>query len=160
MKLYTIGSLKCTAEQFFAALKASGAVRVVDVRCTSTGYTHGFANSNDLPYLLQALCNMEYTHLPALGPTRNLLSSYKAGTITWAQYEEQFIELLQWRRIEKLPIKHILDNAVLLCFENDALHCHRRLVAEYLAQHWAPNVSIEHLQPSTRAKQQLALAEP
>jgi len=38
----------------------------------------------------------------------------------------------------------LLHNAVLLCSEDKPHHCHRRLVAEYLAQHWA-NVEIVHL---------------
>jgi len=33
---------------------------------------------------------------------------------------------------------------VLLCSEATPHHCHRRLAAEYLAEHWA-DVTIEHL---------------
>ena len=38
----------------------------------------------------------------------------------------------------------LIDNAVLLCSEATPHHCHRRLVAEYLLQHWG-DISITHL---------------
>ncbi|POP59659.1 hypothetical protein C3L32_10125, partial [Pseudomonas aeruginosa] len=37
-----------------------------------------------------------------------------------------------------------IDNSCLLCSEDKPHHCHRRLVAEYLAGKW-PNVEIVHL---------------
>ncbi|WP_225062605.1 DUF488 family protein [Nocardia sp. alder85J] len=51
---------------------------------------------------------------------------------------------MKYRRIEETIPQELLDNAVLLCSEDKAHHCHRRLVAEYLAQHW-DNILIEHL---------------
>ena len=48
------------------------------------------------------------------------------------------------RRIEKMPIKRLLANACLLCSEDTADHCHRRLVAEYLQEQWG-NIEIIHL---------------
>jgi uncharacterized protein (DUF488 family) len=48
------------------------------------------------------------------------------------------------RSIEDAVPHDLLNNAILLCSEDKPRHCHRRLVAEYLAQHW-DNVTIEHL---------------
>jgi uncharacterized protein (DUF488 family) len=48
------------------------------------------------------------------------------------------------RQIEKVIRREALDNAVLLCSEENARYCHRRLVAEYLADQWG-DVTIEHL---------------
>ena len=48
------------------------------------------------------------------------------------------------RRIEQTVDPILLDNAVLLCSEERPHHCHRRLVAEYLAEHWT-DVAISHL---------------
>jgi uncharacterized protein (DUF488 family) len=45
------------------------------------------------------------------------------------------------RHIENTP-RELLDGACLLCSEETPHHCHRRLVAEYLKQHWR-DVEIE-----------------
>jgi uncharacterized protein (DUF488 family) len=47
------------------------------------------------------------------------------------------------RHIENTP-RELLDGACLLCSEETPHHCHRRLVAEYLKQHWR-DVEIEHI---------------
>jgi uncharacterized protein (DUF488 family) len=38
----------------------------------------------------------------------------------------------------------MLDGGCLLCSEEKPQHCHRRLVAEYLAEKWG-DVEIEHI---------------
>ena len=45
--------------------------------------------------------------------------------------------------IEQIDTKE-LDGACLLCSENTPHQCHRRLVAEYLKEHWQ-KIEIEHL---------------
>ncbi|HEX5337516.1 MAG TPA: DUF488 family protein [Gallionella sp.] len=40
--------------------------------------------------------------------------------------------------------RELLDGRCLLCSEDKPHHCHRRLVAEYLKQHWG-DVEIVHL---------------
>jgi uncharacterized protein (DUF488 family) len=52
--------------------------------------------------------------------------------------------LLKERRIEHTLPRKLVDNAVLLCSEDKPHHCHRRLVAEYLAEHWK-GITIEHM---------------
>lgn len=47
-------------------------------------------------------------------------------------------------RPDLAPTQDLLDDAVLLCSEDQASRCHRRLVADYLAGHW-DDVTIEHL---------------
>jgi hypothetical protein len=61
----------------------------------------------------------------------------------WPLYESQFLDLMRSRRIENTP-REILDAACLLCGEETPHHCHGRLVAEYLRQHWR-DVEIEHI---------------
>lgn len=73
-----------------------------------------------------------------------MLDDYKKRDVGWATYEAQFLDLMQSRHIENTVPQELLDNAVLLCSEHSAQQCHRRLVAEYLAQQWV-DVSIEHL---------------
>ncbi|WP_137816580.1 DUF488 domain-containing protein [Gandjariella thermophila] len=87
---------------------------------------------------------MAYTHRPDLAPTQPMLDDYKKRGVSWATYEERFLELMGRRGIENGVPRELLDNAVLLCSEDRPHHCHRRLVAEYLVQRW-DSVTIEHL---------------
>ncbi|MCV7079579.1 DUF488 domain-containing protein [Mycobacterium szulgai] len=145
MKLYTIGFTKKSAERFFGLLKEAQATRLVDVRLNNVSQLAGFAKRDDLKFFLRAICNMDYVHCPELAPTQEMLDSYKKrGERTWAEYESQFTDLIKARRIEETVPQALLDNAVLLCSEDKPHHCHRRLVAEYLAQRWG-DMNIEHL---------------
>ncbi|KQH76220.1 MAG: DUF488 domain-containing protein [Mycobacterium sp.] len=142
--LYTIGFTKKSAQRFFDLLRNSPATRLVDVRLNNVSQLAGFAKRDDLKFFLHELCDMDYAHHVELAPTQHMLDAYKKRDGTWAAYEAEFIALMQQRRIEDTVSTALLHNAVLLCSEDKPHHCHRRLVAEYLAQHWA-NVEIVHL---------------
>ena len=95
--------------------------------------------------LLKEICAAGYEHRPELSPTKELLDGYKKGSLAWEEYEAAFLALLAARRVEeKLDERSFQTPTVLLCSEPTAEHCHRRLVAEYLAAKWG-DVSIVHL---------------
>lgn len=145
MEIYTIGFTQKSARQFFDILKSNGIRRLVDVRLSNTGQLAGFTKSVDLAYFLHAICGAEYIHQPLLAPTKELLSDYRHGKRTWAEYEDIFNALLAERRIETAISPDLFDiPAVMLCSEPTAEQCHRRLVAEYLQRHW-DDVTIRHL---------------
>lgn len=144
MKIYTIGFTKKSAEKFFGLLRASGAATLVDIRLNNVSQLAGFAKRDDLKYFLGELCGMAYIHRPDLAPTQPMLDDYKKQGAGWATYEHRFLELMEQRRIADNSPRELLDNAVLLCSEDKPDHCHRRLVAEYVARHW-DSVTIEHL---------------
>ncbi|KUN78533.1 DUF488 family protein [Streptomyces griseoruber] len=144
MKLYTIGFTKKSAEKFFGLLREAEVTTLVDVRLNNVSQLSGFAKRDDLRYFLSEICDVQYTHRTELAPTQDMLNAYKKRGVGWAAYEERFLELMKERQIEDTVRQEVFDNAVLLCSEDNARHCHRRLVAEYLAQHW-DNVTIEHL---------------
>ena len=144
MKLSTIGFTKKSARRFFDLLHQSGAKRIVDVRLNNRSQLAGFAKQDDLAYFLSELCEMEYVHLPALAPTKEMLDAYKKRRGDWKTYEGRFIALMRERRIEETIPKEIVVDSCLLCSEDKPHYCHRRLVAEYLKQHWG-NVEIAHL---------------
>ncbi|MFE3586535.1 DUF488 family protein [Streptomyces niveus] len=144
MKLYTIGFTKKSAEKFFGLLREAGVTALADVRLNNVSQLSGFAKRDDLRYFLGELCGAQYAHRTELAPTKEMLDAYKKRDVGWAVYEEQFLELMKTRRIEDAIRRESLDNAVLLCSEDNARHCHRRLVAEYLARQW-DDVTIEHL---------------
>ncbi len=144
MKLSTIGFTRKPARRFFDLLRQSGARRVVDVRLHNGSQLAGFAKKDDLAYFLGELCGMEYVHLPALAPTKEMLDDYRKRRCDWETYEDRFIALMRERRIEATVQREIVSDGCLLCSEDKPHHCHRRLVAEYLKQHWG-DVEIVHL---------------
>lgn len=144
MKIYTIGFTKKPASTFFGLLRQSGAERLVDVRLNNVSQLAGFAKRDDLSYFLAEICGMGYHHELQLAPTKDMLDDYKKHGARWDDYERWFLDLIAERQIEDRVSPTLLDNSVLLCSEATAHHCHRRLVAEYLAERWG-DVTIEHL---------------
>ena len=143
VKIFTIGFTKTSAKGFFDRLKASGARRIVDVRLNNISQLAGFAKRDDLAYFASEICGMDYSHLPALAPTQQILDEYKKSKGSWTNYERKFLQLMEDRKIEGLRPEQI-DGACLLCSEDKPHQCHRRLVAEYLKSKWG-DVQIRHL---------------
>ena len=75
----------------------------------------------------------------------------KRKHIGWKEYEHRFIDLMAERQIEDRINPQTLEDACLLCSEDEPHYCHRRLVAEYLKKHWG-NVKIEHLGDTARSR--------
>ncbi len=145
MKIFTIGFTKKSAETFFTRLKTAGVQRLIDVRLNNVSQLAGFTKKDDLRYFTKAICNIEYVHLPELAPTADILDPYKkAKNGDWVAYERQFLDLMRSRHIESTISREMLDGGCLLCSEEKPDHCHRRLVAEYLKEHWR-DVEIEHI---------------
>ncbi len=144
MKIYTIGFTKKSASTFFGLLRRSGAERLVDVRLNNVSQLAGFAKRDDLAYFLAELGGMDYVHELQLAPTKTMLDNYKKHGASWGDYELWFLDLIAERRVEATIPRELVANSVLLCSEATPHHCHRRLVAEYLAEQWR-DVTIEHL---------------
>jgi uncharacterized protein (DUF488 family) len=144
MKVFTIGFTKKTAETFFNRLSSAGIKRLIDVRLNNVSQLAGFTKKEDLRYFTKKICNVDYLHLPELAPTQEMLDDYKKRKGDWGKYEREFLDLMQARSIERKLSPEVLDGACLLCSEEKPVHCHRRLVAEYLKKKWA-NMEIEHL---------------
>jgi uncharacterized protein (DUF488 family) len=144
VNLYTIGFTKKSAAKFFGLLSDAGVATLVDIRLNNVSQLAGFAKRDDLKYFLSEICGIHYTHQVDLAPTQQMLDDYKKRGDTWATYESRFLELMASRRIEERFPREMLDNAVLLCSEDKPHQCHRRLVAEYLADAWG-GVDVQHL---------------
>lgn len=142
--LFTIGFTKKSAEKFFTSLRASGVKTLVDVRLNNVSQLAGFSKRDDLRFFLKEICEIEYVHLADLAPTKEMLDAYKKSGGSWDEYAKRFLDLMAARRIEDTLSKEMLSNSCMLCSEDKPLHCHRRLVAEYLQERWN-GVSIEHL---------------
>ena len=144
MKIFTIGFTKKSAETFFTRLKSAGVRHLVDVRLNNVSQLAGFTKRDDLRFFTKTICNIDYVHLPALAPTAEILDAYKKQKGDWGTYERQFLNLMRSRRIEETTSRELIDGGCLLCSEETAYHCHRRLVAEYLKEKWGA-VEIEHI---------------
>lgn len=137
MEIYTIGFTRKTAEQFFGALKRAGVRRLVDIRLNNTSQLAGFTKRDDLPFFLKEICGAEYVHEPLLAPTQELLDEYRKENGDWQRYEQRFLRLMAERRIEEQLDRRLFDvPTALLCSETTPDRCHRRLVVEYLRDHW------------------------
>jgi uncharacterized protein (DUF488 family) len=144
VNVYTIGFTKKPARRFFELIGASGVRRVVDVRLNNVSQLAGFAKRDDLEYFLRTICDIDYTHLPQLAPTQDMLDQYRKTGGSWTEYERQFLDLMRQRQIELTTPPELIQDACLLCSEHEPHRCHRRLVAEYLAAHWG-RLNIKHL---------------
>jgi uncharacterized protein (DUF488 family) len=145
MEVYSIGFTKKSAERFFGLLKRAGIRCLVDVRLNNISQLAGFAKRDDLCFFLKEICGATYRHEPLLAPTQELLDEYKKRKGGWQEYEARFLALMKERRIENnIPKSLFEEPAVLLCSEERAEQCHRRLVLEYLTEKWG-GLTIHHL---------------
>jgi len=133
MKIYTIGFTKKTLEDFVTRLKKSGIQRVVDIRLNDTSQLSGFAKSPDLAFILKQF-GIEYVSVKSLAPDKPLLDKYQKDK-NWEEYEAGFKALMNSRNAKETLNSLQLDKKIscLLCSEDKPEKCHRRLVAEMLA---------------------------
>jgi uncharacterized protein (DUF488 family) len=144
IKLFTIGFTGKPAEKFFNLLRNAGVNKVVDTRINNVSQLAGFAKGNDLKFFVKEIGNMSYEHNVDFAPTKELLSKYRDKKMSWQEYETEYLNLLDMRRIaQKTDIEKLHENC-LLCSEHTPEKCHRRLLAEYL-KHVKNDVEIIHL---------------
>ncbi len=143
MTLYTIGFSQKSAEEFFKILKSNNVIRLIDIRLNNKSQLAGFANVKHLPYFLR-IHDIEYLYRPDFAPSKELLNGYKNKSISWQEYEIQYRKILNQRNIIGKIDWDIFNDSVLLCSEPTANQCHRRLLAEYLAQN-RTDIEIIHL---------------
>lgn len=144
MKLFTIGFTKKSAKTFFEILIENEVKTVIDIRLNNKSQLAGFTKGDDLPYFLEEIAEIDYIHMPNLAPPKNLLQSYKKNKVVWSDYQDEYLKILIERNILKNLNQSILKNSCLLCSEPTPENCHRRLLAEYLADNLG-NIDIIHL---------------
>ncbi len=145
MEIYTIGFTRKSAAAFFEIVKGASIELLVDVRLNNVSQLAGFSKRDDLAYFLKTICGAEYKHEPLLAPTQDMLDKFKKTKGPWKDYERQFLTLLSERGVEKkIPKTLFHKRTILLCSEETAEHCHRRLIVDYLNSKWG-NVEAKHL---------------
>jgi len=146
MKLYTLGFTKKNAREFFEILSRKQIKLLLDVRLNNKSQLAGFTKSEDLKYFLETICSCDYLHCPEFAPSPEILDEYKDKKISWQQYTEQFLNLMNERDCIKDFSKRFADcgSVVLLCSEPNAADCHRGLLGEMIANQFK-GVVLEHL---------------
>src|SRR5665213_4309099 len=102
MEIYSIGFTQKSAGEFFGALKTHQIQRLLDVRLNNTSQLAAFAKQADLSYFLREICGAAYEHEPLLAPTQEMLDSYKKKKGSWDTYTEEYLSLIQSRKIESV----------------------------------------------------------
>ena len=134
IKLFTIGFTKKNAKEFFNLLKDNHVNKIVDTRINNTSQLSGFAKADDLRYFAKEIAGINYQHKIDFAPTKELLSKYRKGNMTWDEYEKEYLNLLDMRKVSKKVDVHKLHENCLLCSEHTVEKCHRRLLAEYFKE--------------------------
>jgi uncharacterized protein (DUF488 family) len=146
--LFTIGFTKKTAEEFFRLLQEAGVQKVIDIRENRVGQLAGFSKYPDLPFFLDRLLGVRYEYQPLFAPSPEIRDVYRK-TRDWPQYEKSFLELMEQRKVlEQIKPEDFEGKVALLCSEPGPEKCHRRLVAEMLAQRWNDHghqIEVQHL---------------
>jgi uncharacterized protein DUF488 len=146
--LYTIGFTQKTAEQFFSLLADALVTKLVDIRENRTGQLQGFARFPDIAFFLERIVRAKYFYEPIFAPSPEIRDAYRSSH-DWSQYETSFRQLMRNRNaIELARPEDYSGNVALLCSEPIAEKCHRRLVAELLAEKWnasGHSVEVRHL---------------
>ncbi len=145
IKLYTIGFTEKPASKFFQLLEHNKVKKIVDTRVSNNSQLSGFAKGKDLAFFAKQLANIDYEHQLKFAPSKELLGAYRMKEISWEEYAEEYINLLDERDIKEGINLESLNECCLLCSEHTAEKCHRRLLAEYL-QELNSDIEIIHLQ--------------
>lgn len=139
-KIFTIGFSGKSPDAFIEVLNAVRVRAIWDIRQWRTSAYVPFYSGDSLA----AVLGNRYEYHPEFAPTSETLVGHKDGRITWPNYERMYRELLATRHPTAALTPANLDRICLLCTEKSAHQCHRRLAAEYIAEHF-PDIEIVHL---------------
>lgn len=144
--LFTFGYEGLTIDAFIARLKQVGIDLIVDVRELPLSRKKGFSKTAFRQALAQA--GIGYEHHPALGCPRPVRDQYKSDG-DWQGYTRGFMAYLgtQGDAVANLAATALDRRVCLVCFEADAMFCHRSYVARAAHQAGAP--SVRHLTART-----------
>jgi len=143
--IYTIGYTGKLLRHFIGLLQEAGVEAVIDVRLRNTSQLAGFAKRDTLDFTLREGFGIAYEHVVELAPTAEILDAYKKDH-DWSAYEREYSQLLAERQALAIG-RQLLERyqrPCLLCSEDTPDHCHRRLLAEYLAERIS-DLEIVHL---------------
>lgn len=145
--IFTIGYQGTSTEEFIVCLQATGVSLLVDIRDRTASRKPGFSKTKLASALMDAA--IAYEHWKDLGtpkPIRDLLRKGK----DWDAYSDAYLRRLDDRPdlVAALAERSAGETTCLMCFERDALSCHRSLVGQRM-QHRGYVDEVVHLAPRT-----------
>jgi uncharacterized protein (DUF488 family) len=157
--IFTIGFTKKSAEEFFRLLQEAGVQKLIDIRENRVGQLAGFAKYPDLAFFLDRIAGISYHYEPIFAPGPEIRDALRK-TRDWTRFEKSFLKLMKQRRVLDAVDRSSFEGKVaLLCSEAEADKCHRRLVAEMLAQHWSSQghaIEVKHLAKASQITRSLS----
>ncbi len=141
--VWTIGYEAAGFESFLAALRAAGIETVIDVRDLPLSRRAGFSKRM-LAASLEA-AGIGYLHLRHLGTPKDGRAAAHRGDYPafWASVEQRLASPEADLDLARAAEAAEARRCALLCFEADPAKCHRRRVAELLAQRFG--FAVHHL---------------
>lgn len=142
--LFTIGYESLKPAQFIELLKRSRIEVLVDVRELPVSRKPGFAKNALAASLTKN--GIEYRHAPEFGCPRDVRHAWRDSG-DWARYTRDFLRFLATRETAlQVFAEFILERrSCLLCLEEDFNFCHRKYVAEAIADRVPGGARINHL---------------
>ena len=139
-ELFTIGYERSRINDVIQVLKEARVGLLIDIRAVAGSRKPGFSKRQLAAGLDEA--GMRYLHLQALGTPKPGRDAVRAG------HPEQMIPIYRAHITGDRPQAELAqaislartERVCLLCFERDPAHCHRRLVAEMIAEHTGQQV--------------------
>lgn len=145
--LFTIGYEKASQAEVIAALKSAEVARVIDVRDLPLSRRAGFSKRQLQAGLEQA--GLAYIHLQALGtpPEGREANRRRDWRRFWQIVENKLGTPEAEHDLSRAAALAAEAPAALLCYEADWRICHRRRIAEMLAERYG--FAVTHLAPVT-----------
>ncbi len=147
--LYTIGYEKTLLKDVVATLAAAGVASLLDVRDRPISRRPGFSKRQLAAAIEEA--GMRYFHLQALGtpPEGRAANRRREWDGFWAIVEQKLVSAEAELALQQAAEIAQAAPSCLLCYEADWRICHRRRVAEILAQRHG--FAVRHLAVQDRA---------
>jgi uncharacterized protein (DUF488 family) len=134
-QVFTIGYEGADMDRFLTTLKDAGVATLADVRAVALSRKRGFSKSS----LRDALAGREiaYEHFRSLGTPKEGRQAARAGDGEMMRriFCQEVLDTEAGREaFEELASLAASRPICLLCFERDPANCHRRVLAQRLAQ--------------------------
>ncbi|KQP73115.1 MULTISPECIES: DUF488 domain-containing protein [unclassified Methylobacterium] len=133
--MFTIGYEGLDSERLIAALRDAGVATLADVRAVANSRKRGFSK-NALRTSLEEV-GLGYAHARALGTPKAGRQAARANDASLMRriYCEEVLDTADGGlALDDLCALAARAPTCLLCFERDPAHCHRRVLAERMAE--------------------------
>ncbi|MCJ2071535.1 DUF488 domain-containing protein [Methylobacterium sp. J-030] len=134
-QIFTIGYEGLDSERLAGILRDAGVHMLADVRAVANSRKRGFSKGALGASLREA--GLDYTHLRSLGTPKAGRQAARAGDAALLRriYCEEVIDTAAGQTaLDELAVLAAATPLCLLCFERDPSICHRRILAERLAE--------------------------